>query len=349
MVKIRTPWYSATMRTTSTIEISRRQLLAAAGAAAAGLALGNSHALAGSRGAAPVPSLIVPRPDRKRSIRIGHLTDIHVQPEKRAAEGLAACLAHVGSLKDKPELILTGGDSVMDCFDADRARTDVQWNLWHKVWKENCTIPVRSAVGNHDAWGWNKKASKATGTEPLYGKAMAEEMLRIPKRYYSFDQAGWHFVILDSIFPEGDGYIGKIDDEQLEWLRGDLAAVNPKTPVLVLSHIPILSVAAVMYDNFTRNGQITLPRGEMHTDVYALKDLFLKHPNVKLCLSGHIHLLDDVRFNGVAYLCNGAVCGKWWKGRVQQCGEGYAILDLYDDGTFTNEYLEYDWKAEAEK
>jgi len=337
------------MSTTSTIEISRRQLLAAAGAAAAGLSLEGPRALAASLLARPTSNLIVARPDRKRSIRIGHLTDIHVQPEKRAAEGLTACLAHIGSLKDKPELILTGGDSIMDSFASDRARTDLQWDLWHQVWKENCTIPVRSAVGNHDAWGWNKKDSKTTGNEPLYGKAMAEEMLRIPKRYYSFDQAGWHFVVLDSTFHVGDGYIGKLDDEQFEWLREDLAAVDLKTPVLVLSHIPILSVAAIMYDNFIKNGQITLPGGEMHTDVYALKDLFLQHPNVKLCLSGHIHLLDDVRFNGVAYLCNGAVCGKWWKGRVQQCGEGYAVLDLFDDGTFTNEYLEYGWKASLEK
>jgi len=337
------------MSTTSTIEISRRQLLAAAGAAAAGLSLEGPRALAASLLARPTSNLIVARPDRKRSIRIGHLTDIHVQPEKRAAEGLTACLAHIGSLKDKPELILTGGDSIMDSFASDRTRTDLQWDLWHKVWKENCTIPVRSAVGNHDAWGWNKKDSKTTGNEPLYGKAMAEEMLRIPKRYYSFDQAGWHFVVLDRTFHVGDGYIGKLDDEQFEWLREDLAAVDLKTPVLVLSHIPILSVAAIMYDNFIKNGQITLPGSEMHTDVYALKDLFLQHPNVKLCLSGHIHLLDDVRFNGVAYLCNGAVCGKWWKGRVQQCGEGYAVLDLFDDGTFTNEYLEYGWKASLEK
>ena len=35
---------------------------------------------------------------RTRRLRIAHLTDIHVQPERAAAKGLAACFDHVQSL-----------------------------------------------------------------------------------------------------------------------------------------------------------------------------------------------------------------------------------------------------------
>ncbi|MEX2092204.1 MAG: hypothetical protein WD971_05980, partial [Pirellulales bacterium] len=73
--------------------------------------------------------------------------------------------------------------------------------------------------------------------------------------------------------------------------------------------------------------------------------LFAKHPNVKLCISGHLHLLDRVDYNGVTYLCNGAVSGNWWGGRHKDCDEGYAVVDLYDDGTFEHEYVKYGWKA----
>jgi 3',5'-cyclic-AMP phosphodiesterase len=81
--------------------INRRQSLLAMGTAAAGAAMwgtfpGRSFAATENSSA-------------KRVLRIAHLTDVHVQPEKRAGEGLAACLNHVQQLPDKPDLILTGG------------------------------------------------------------------------------------------------------------------------------------------------------------------------------------------------------------------------------------------------
>ena len=107
-------------------------------------------------------------------LRIAHLTDIHVEPELRAGEGMAACFHHVQQLADKPDLILTGGDSVMDSFEADDARTTLQWNLWNSVLKNECWIPVRSCIGNHDVWGWIKSKSKTTGQEPNWGKKRAD-------------------------------------------------------------------------------------------------------------------------------------------------------------------------------
>ena len=49
----------------------------------------------------------------------------------------------------------------------------------------------------------------------------------------------------------------------------------------------------------------------------------------------------------MTYLCDGAVCANWWKGPHQECREGYATIDLFDDGTFARDYHEYGWKAEA--
>src|SRR5881396_2899317 len=72
---------------------------------------------------------------RRRVLRIAHLTDIHVEPEKKAAAGFAACLHHLQNLADRADLLLTGGDSVYDSFEADDARTQLQWDLWKSVLK----------------------------------------------------------------------------------------------------------------------------------------------------------------------------------------------------------------------
>jgi hypothetical protein len=83
----------------------------------------------------------------------------------------------------------------------------------------------------------------------------------------------------------------------------------------------------------------------MHIDARRIKDFFLKHPNVKLCLSGHVHLWDRLEYNNVTYVCNGAVCGGWWKGSYQETPEGYGLVDLYDDGSFNAEYVRFGWKT----
>jgi 3',5'-cyclic AMP phosphodiesterase CpdA len=172
-------------------------------------------------------------------------------------------------------------------------------------------------------------------------------MLGLDQRYYTFSQAGWQFVVLDSVHspPAGQGgYTGMLDDEQYDWLARSLRDAPLTTPVLILSHIPILSAAAILWAG-EKEQNFNISRALMHTDCVKLKDLFAKHPNVKLCLSGHLHLVDRTDYNGVTYLCNGAVSGNWWKGRYKDCDEGYAVIDLYDDGSFDHQYVKYGWKA----
>ena len=80
----------------------------------------------------------------------------------------------------------------------------------------------------------------------------------------------------------------------------------------------------------------------MHTDSADLVTLFYQYPNVKTALSGHTHLLDRVDYNGVVYLCNGAVSGNWWKSDMHyQTKAGYALIDLYDDGAVERTYVSY--------
>lgn len=280
-------------------------------------------------------------PKRKRVLRVAHLTDVHLQPEGSAVAGFVRCLKAVHELTPRPDLILNGGDSVMDVFaqNADRAR--ILGDLWRKTLREHCQIPVEHCIGNHDIWGWNKERSGCTGSEPNYGKKWAMELYELTTPYRSFDKAGWHFIVLDATFSVPNSYLARLDDEQFEWLKEDLKRTPANTPTLVLSHQPILSASAYLDGENEKSGNWVVPGQWMCIDARRLIELFYQHKQVKLCLSGHIHLYDRVDYNGVTYFCDGAVSGRWWGGNYHQTPPGFAVIDLYDDGTFEHVYRTY--------
>ncbi len=291
-----------------------------------------------------------------RSLRIAHLTDIHVQPELESGNGLASCFAHVHALPERgqaaADLVITGGDTIMDCMEQGRSRTQAQWDLWQRVKADACSLEVRSVIGNHDVWGWTKSKAAVSEQEPRYGKAWACEQFGRALPYESFDRGGWHIVLLDSIFPHGESYIGKLDEAQWDWLTNDLTAVPATTPILVVSHIPILSVqplAAATAEQPDGDGKpaFSVSGGTVHVDHPRLQELFARHRNVKACLSGHLHIVERIDFGGVAYCCNGAVSAGWWKGLHRGTDFGYAVVDLHDDGTVTSEYVPYGWTARS--
>jgi 3',5'-cyclic-AMP phosphodiesterase len=311
--------------------------------------------------AAAMPSSANAAPLRSRRLRIAHLTDIHLQPELQAARGLATCFAHVqarpaatsggvagdGGDGSPPDLIITGGDTIMDALEADMARTKLQWELWRKVKADHCGIEMHSVVGNHDVWGWARAKAGTTGDEPLYGKRWVCDEFGRDLPYTSFDRGGWHIVLIDSIFPNEQGYIGRVDEAQWDWLERDLAAIDPATPVIIFSHMPILSATPLVVAGPSAPGTtgIQVPGKFMHVDGSRFQNLFARRRNIKACASGHMHLIEQLDYQGVRYLCNGAVSAGWWKGRNRDTDFGYAVVDLFDDGTVERRYVPYGWAA----
>jgi hypothetical protein len=89
--------------------------------------------------------------------------------------------------------------------------------------------------------------------------------------------------------------------------------------------------------------EVKFPSGDMHNDHQRLKDLFFKHKNVRLCLSGHVHYVDAIEYLGIKYLCNGAVSGNWWGTPLvlDEFPPVYSIIDLYPDGSSDQQYVYY--------
>lgn len=311
--------------------MNRRHFLHQGGAFALGVTAG---LIAPSAAAAPT------NPARKRVLRVAHLTDVHVNSENGSADGMAAAIRHAQAQRDRPELFFFGGDCIFDSLATAKLRAIEQWEIWQRVLAAELKTPARQCIGNHDVLGWNNRKDPAVKHDAAYGKALAMEKLGLAARHYSFDQAGWHFVVLDSMeftHAVNQGYLARLDDEQFEWLAGDLAAAPAATPVCVLSHIPILSAAAFLFAENSTTGTWQVPGFLMHVDAKRIKNLFAEHPNVKVCVSGHLHMVDDVTYNGVRYLCNGAVSGNWWKpGKWQDFDPAYALIDFYDDGSVEN-------------
>ncbi|MDX2017985.1 MAG: metallophosphoesterase [Planctomycetota bacterium] len=338
---------------TPTPDLSRRSILGGA-AALAGASLLPTSVRAHVH-AQPAPAS--PSASAARLHRLAHLTDTHVNGEREAVKGVAQALAHAQSLAEKPEMILTGGDLIMDSMARDEAGVRAQWDLFTRVLKDHCSLPVRHCLGNHDVWGWDKAKSKSTGDEPRWGKRWAVEELGLTGAYHAFDlhtpstsgprsvPGPWRVIVLDSTFPSGSSYIARLDDEQHAWLESELASLAPDRHALIVSHIPIVTATALFEKREPINTGRAIPDSWMHVDAQRLRTLFLKHPQVRACVSGHMHLVDRVDLDGVRYFCNGAVSGNWWKGRHQTCDEGYATLDLFADGTVERTYHTFGWQA----
>ena len=60
--------------------------------------------------------------------------------------------------------------------------------------------------------------------------------------YQSFDYKGVHFVGLVNVLSYKPGVGGALGDEQLAWLRKDLEAQSPSTPIVVFAHVPLWAV-----------------------------------------------------------------------------------------------------------
>lgn len=293
-------------------------------------------------GATLLPSPSFADGKKKKAIRLAHLTDIHVKPGQIPETGMAAALHHVQQLKKPVDFIVNGGDAIMDSLHTGKQETQTQWDLFKSILKKENGLPVYHIIGNHDVWGWFVKKEKPDN-DRLYGKVWAVETLELPKRYYSFSKDNWHFIVLDStqLNPEG-GYIARLDAEQLDWLQQELKTVPANRFICIMSHIPLLSVCAgLFFDKTETNGDLLIKRNLMHTDFMALKKIFLQYPNIKACISGHIHLQEELEYLGIKYYCNGAVSGNWWKGTFQEFGPAYAVMEFFDDGSCGRTMIRY--------
>ena len=135
-------------------------------------------------------------------------------------------------VKMHPDLMMTVGDLVQSCSDADKC---MDYKLWKNIAKPLLPITYE-VVGNHDRIVSNKNDSQKNVADqawhnyfnlPTNGPAGYDEFT------YSFNVGNSHFVVLDTEKPREH----RIGQDQLDWLEKDLTE-NQKDNTFVFYHEP---------------------------------------------------------------------------------------------------------------
>ena len=277
--------------------------------------------------------------ENRKKLRLIHMTDVHLYSEKDAPNRLRRAFQHMHKHFSDAEFIINGGDVIMDALKKDKLETQKQWDLWHHIVEEENRFEIFNCIGNHDVWGGGSVKDE------MYGKKWAVEALEMPGRFYSFDKGNWRFIVLDStrINSYGEWYTAKLDQEQFTWLSGLLDETPVDKQVLIVTHIPVITATSYFVGDSDRDkaGYWHFPHSWMHGDARRISQLLEQHQNVKGVISGHMHQVDRVSYKNVDYFCNGAISGAWWNGPNEGFAEGYAVMDLFDDGSISTQYVAY--------
>jgi len=210
--------------------------------------------------AAGVPTsrlLGAPKPNAE-DFAFVQISDSHIGFDKAANPDVTAtfqaAVDKINALEKQPEFILHTGDlshlakaAEFDTLDQLRAEL-------HQ--KQMFFVP-----GEHDLLGDD-------------GKQYMERFGRgsMGRGWQSFDHKGVHFIGLNNASQlEGMGSIG---DQQMAWLKSDVAKLGASTPIVVFAHIPLWAAypewgwatkdSAQALDLLKRFGSVTVLNGHIH-------------------------------------------------------------------------------------
>jgi len=184
------------------------------------------------------------------------LSDVHwgyqgpANPDAQVT--LRKAVATVNALPTQPEFIVFTGDLTHTTDDpAERRRRLAEFKT---IVADLKVKTVRFMPGEHDA-----SLDRGAAFKEFFGDT-----------FYAFDHKGVHFIAIDNVSDPG----AKIGDEQLAWLKADLAKLDKKAPIVVLTHRPLFDLAP-KWDWATRDGAQAV-------------ELLMPHQNVTV-FYGHIH------------------------------------------------------------
>jgi hypothetical protein len=94
------------------------------------------------------------------------------------------------------------------------------------------------------------------------------------RKWYSFDALGAHFIALTNVLDLRAGGLGRLGDEQIDWLEKDLRGRSASTPLIVFTHMPLWDL---------------YPEWGWGTDDSARALSYVKRFGSVTVLNGHVH------------------------------------------------------------
>jgi 3',5'-cyclic AMP phosphodiesterase CpdA len=206
-------------------------------------------------------------------LTFGVITDLHFGPEARWHGKLRKLTHHAGVLTQafvrkmneqvRPDFIVNLGDDIEDeSRDADLARYgECQAIL------RSANAPLVNVAGNHDTIHMNRDDLNCfwQRSGPLY---------------YSFDRAGWHFVVLHTL--EKKDVEIHVPPAQMEWARADLRATE--LPTVVLMHHSASEQYLEDSRWFAGRAHVALVKERAE-----LRRIFEESGRVRAVFNGHVH------------------------------------------------------------
>ena len=269
------------------------------------------------------------------SLRFVFMTDIHTRTEWDTPLALEKAAAAIN--EQKPDLVVAGGDLITDGLQSSAAAVEPRWDAYLAM-QNSIRAPVQAAIGNHDLVAAIPDDGTPAAVDP---RGLFREKLDVEETYRTFDTNGYHFILLDSIRVVGGNlkYEGWIGPEQLEWLKADLAAVDVKTPIVLVTHLPFLTTFFQDPEGAIANA----PKNRVIVNGAETLRLFKNH-NLILVLQGHTHINELILTRGITFITGGAVCGKWWRGDWHGTKEGFGVVTLRGNQVDW-EYVNYGWEV----
>ncbi len=200
------------------------------------------------------------------------ISDTHIGFNKEANPDVAGTLRQamdrVSALPQPPALVLHTGDvtHLSKASEFDSANL-----LLSQMKGELHVVP-----GEHDV-------TDGPGTEffARFGKPSGN------RGYYSFDYQGVHFIALINVMNFKPNGLGALGDDQLAWLKDDLAGRSASQPIVVFAHMPLWTIyqpwgwgtaeGEEIAQMLRRFGSVTVLNGHIHQIVQKVEGNILFH------------------------------------------------------------------------
>lgn len=269
------------------------------------------------------------------NLRIGFFTDVHARPESQVVEALRRA-AHA-MRNESVDLWISGGDVIHnghrmaaeDCADSYGV---------YRGFLDELGQPVEHVIGNHDLAGAFPGNGRPSADDP---RALWKSFTGETRTFRSREIGGYRILFLDSIeltAPPGL-YRGRISEEQLNWIRTQLASTPSDQPILLATHIPFRTT----FKQESEAPTAGLPENLVVVNANDVLDLFRNH-NLSLILQGHLHSNEVIDWAGRKFLMGGAISGSWWRGPHRGTTFGYGIVDCTRK-QISWTYKDYGWEG----
>jgi 3',5'-cyclic AMP phosphodiesterase CpdA len=169
---------------------------------------------------------------------------------------LQEAVARINALPERPDFLIHTGDLT-------HLATPKEFDTVSEILKAVKVGKIFYVPGEHDVIGGESEYLKRFG-EGTKGEG-----------WYSFDHQGVHFIGMVNVASQGtDKGLGILGNDQLAWLKADLAGLGDSVPVVVFAHVPLWSVypqwgwgtedGAQALGELKRFGSVTVLNGHIH-------------------------------------------------------------------------------------